>query len=87
MDPGCLGLDALKGALSSAPVLRTFDPARSTVLTTDASNIAVSVALTQPDDEGLQHPESIKLTVAERNFLAHALKLLAVVHVLRAFQH
>jgi hypothetical protein len=29
--------DALKRALSSAPVLRTFDPARRAVLTTDAS--------------------------------------------------
>jgi hypothetical protein len=28
--------DALKLALSSAPVLRTFDPARRAVLTTDA---------------------------------------------------
>ena len=43
--------DALKGALSSAPVLRTFDPARRAVLTTDASNVAVAaiMILTQPD--------------------------------------
>ena len=48
--------DALKRALSSAPVLRTFDPSRRAVLTTDASNIAVAAILTQPDDDGLQHP-------------------------------
>ncbi len=57
--------DALKGALSSAPVLRTFDPARRAVLTTDASNVAIAAILTQPDDEGLQHPaayDSRKLT-------------------------
>jgi hypothetical protein len=82
--------DALKLALSSAPVLRTFDPARRAVLTTDASNIAVAAILTQPDDAGHQHPvayESRKLTAAERNYPAHVLELLAVVHALRAFQH
>ncbi len=82
--------DALKLALSSAPVLRTFDPNRSAVLTTDASNIAVAAILTQPDDEGHQHPvayESCKLTTAERNYPAHVLELLAVVHALCAFRH
>ncbi len=82
--------DALKLALSSAPVLRTFDPARRAVLTTDASNIAVAAILTQPDDDGHQHPvayESRKLTAAERNYPAHVLELLAVVPALRPFQH
>jgi len=82
--------DALKRALSSAPVLRTFDPARRAVLTTDASNIAVAAILTQPDDDGRQHPvayESRKLTAAERNYPAHVLELLAVVHSLRVFRH
>ena len=82
--------DALKLALASAPVLRTFDPTRRAVLTTDASNIAVAAILTQPDDEGHQHPvayESRKLTAAERNCPAHVLELLAVVHALRAFRH
>ena len=82
--------DALKLALSSAPVLRTFDPGRRAVLTTDASGLAVAAILTQPDDEGRQHPvayESRKLTVAERNYPAHVLELLAVVHALRVFKH
>jgi len=82
--------DALKVALSSAPVLRTFDPSRRAVLTTDASGLAVAAILTQPDDEGHQHPvayESRKLTVAERNYPAHVLELLAVVHALRVFRH
>ena len=48
-------VDALKLALSAAPVLRTFDPTRRAVLTTDASNIAVAAILTQPDDDGQQH--------------------------------
>ncbi len=73
--------DALKLALSTSQVLRTFDPGRHAVLTTDASRIAVAAIQTQPDDEGRQHPvayESRKLTAAERNYPAHVLELLAV---------
>jgi hypothetical protein len=82
--------DALKRALSSAQVLHTFDPSRRAVLTTDANSVAVAAILTQPDDEGLQHPiayESRKLTAAKRNYPAHVLELLAVVHALRVFKH
>ena len=82
--------EALKHALSTAPVLRTFDPARRAVLTTDASGIAVAAILTQPDDAGHQHPiayESRKLTATERAYPAHTLELLAVVHALRVFKH
>jgi len=71
-------------------VLRTFDPQRRAVLTTDASGMAVAAILTQPDDDGHQHPvayESRKLTVVERNYPAHVLELLAVVHALRVFRH
>ena len=39
--------DALKTALTSAPVLRLWDPARPTRLLTDASEIAVSAILEQ----------------------------------------
>ena len=55
-----------------------------------ASNIAIAAILTQPDDAGHQHPvayESRKLTAAERNYPAHILELLAVVHALRTFRH
>ena len=40
--------DALKLALSTSPVLRTFDPSRRAVLTTDASGLAVAAILTRP---------------------------------------
>ncbi len=69
--------DALKVALSTvtAPVLRTFDPSRRAVLTTDASGLSVAAILTQPDDVGHQHPVAYesstgKLTVAEQNYPA-----------------
>ncbi len=75
--PAQASFDALKLALSSAPVLRTFD-------------VAVAAILTQPDDEGHRHPvayESRKLTAAEQNYQEHILELLAVVHALRVFLH
>ena len=50
----------------------------------------MAAILTQPDDEGHQHPvayESRKLTAAERIYPAHILELLAVVHALQFFKH
>ena len=44
----------------------------------------------QPDGAGQQHLvayESRKLTAAERNYPAHVLELLAVVHALQDFKH
>ena len=67
-----LSFDALKTALTSAPVSRgVWDPARArpTSLLTDASELAVSAILEQPDDAGVFHPvafESRKLTIATR---------------------
>jgi transposase InsO family protein len=82
--------DRLKHCLTTAPVLRTFDSRRRSVLTTDASEVALSAVLTQPDDDGHHHPvayESRKLTAAEQAYPTHVLELLAVVHALRVFRH
>ena len=82
--------DKLKACLTTAPVLRTFDSGRRSVVTTDASELAISAVLTQPDDAGVHHPvayESRKLTTAEQAYPAHVLELLAVVHALRVFRH
>jgi hypothetical protein len=81
--------DALRAALMSAPVLRVWDPSRPTRLTTDASELAVSGILEQPDDGGAFHPiafESRKLTAPERAYPPHLLELLAVVHCLKSFR-
>ena len=48
--------DALKVALTSAPVLRVWDPVLQTRLLTDASELAMSAILEQPDDTGVFHP-------------------------------
>jgi hypothetical protein len=50
----------------------------------------MAAILTQPDDEGRQHPvayESRKLAAAVRNYPAHVLELPAVVHALLAFKY
>ncbi len=63
--------DRLKVCLTTAPVLRNFDSSRRSILTTDASEKAISAVLNQPDDEGVHHPvayESRKLTVAEQAY-------------------
>ena len=80
---------ALKAALTSAPVLRVWDPARPTRLITDASELAVSAILEQPDDLGAFHPvafESRKLTAPERTYPPHLLELLAVVQAFKSFR-
>jgi hypothetical protein len=51
--------NALKVGLTSAPVLSMWDPERLTHLLTDASELAVSAILEQPDvadDAGVFHP-------------------------------
>ena len=48
--------DAIKAALTSAPVLRVWDPALPTLLLTDASELAVSAILEQPNDAVVFHP-------------------------------
>ena len=82
--------DILTTRLTTAPVLRTHDPRRRCQVVTDASGLAVSVILTQPDDEGVQHPiayESRKLTASERKYSPYALEMLAVVHAFKVFRH
>ena len=48
--------DSIKTRLTTAPVLRTHDPRQRCQVVTDASGLAVSVILTQPDGEGMQYP-------------------------------
>ncbi len=82
--------DKPKECLTIAPVLRVFDSDRRSVLTTVASENAISAILTQPDGDGVHHPiafKSCKLTAAEQAYPAYVLLLLAVFHALRVFRH
>jgi hypothetical protein len=74
--------DKLKQALISQPILQHFDPNRPITLETDASDHAIGVVCSQPDNLGILHPLgyfSRKLKDAERNYNIHDKELLAIV--------
>lgn len=76
--------DALKTAMTTAPVLRTPDYDRPFIVVTDASDFAIGATLLQ-EHEGQRHPvafESRKLRAAELNYPAHEKEQLAVVYAL-----
>jgi transposase InsO family protein len=72
----------LKGKFTTAPILATFDPERQIVLETDASDYAISMCISQPDNEGRLRPiafYSRKMIPAELNYEIHDKELLAIV--------
>jgi len=82
--------EALKIAVTTAPVLRIFDPALSTAVETDASGFAVGAVLFQTDHQGESRPvayTSRKMSSAERNYPTHEQELLAVVHALKTWRY
>jgi hypothetical protein len=72
--------DALKTALSTAPVIHAPDLGAPYTVTTDASNHAVGAVLTQGSHPKIKTIafESRKLTPAERNYPVHDKEMLAV---------
>ena len=81
--------EALKGSLTSTPVLLHADPSKPYVLRTDASDFAVGSVLMQEHDAQL-HPVAFysrKLSPAEARYGAYAREMLAVIDSLRHFEH
>jgi len=79
--------DNLKKQVSSAPVLRHFDPKRQAILETDASNYVKDEILSQYDDERVLHPVTFyskSMIPAEINYHIYDKKLLAII---RCFEH
>ena len=73
--------ETLKKAFISAPVLHHFDPTKTAVVETDASDFALGAILSQKGDDGRLHPvafHSRKLQPAEMNYEIHDKELLAV---------
>jgi len=82
--------DALKNAVTTAPVLRIFDPALLSAVETDASGFAVGAVLFQTDAFGHSRPvafTSRKMNNAERNYPTHEQELLAIVHALKTWRY
>ena len=77
--------EKLKKALTTAPVLRSFDSALPVVVTTDASQFAIGAVLEQEEDSKKRPVAfaSRTLNAAEQNYAAHERELLAVVDSLR----
>ncbi|KAJ3476377.1 hypothetical protein NLI96_g11201 [Meripilus lineatus] len=80
--------ETLKRAFTSSPVLRHFDPALPTTLSTDASDFAIAGIVHQPDEHGFLHPcayRSRKLSPSEINYEIYDKELLAIIDSFRDF--
>lgn len=81
--------DALKQALTQAPVLATPDFTRPFIVRCDASNYAIGQVLCQGDgkDERVVAYESRKLSPTEARYPVHDRELLSVIHALKKWRH
>ena len=85
----------LKGALTSAPVLRPPDMDRPFFLHTDASKVALGAALMQSTSEDPQSKSSLApiafasrvLTETERRWTTHERELFGIIYGLKQFRH
>ncbi|TPX30025.1 hypothetical protein SmJEL517_g06292 [Synchytrium microbalum] len=81
--------DTLKERLTTAPLLKLFDPSLPIELWTDSSGFAIGATLYQKHAKGL-HPvayEGRKMLPAERRYPVHEQELLALIHALKVWRH
>lgn len=74
--------DTLKTAFTSAPVLMHFNPEKSIIVETDASDYVSAGVLSQKDDQGILHPVAFfskKHSPAECNYEIYDKELLAII--------
>jgi hypothetical protein len=74
--------EELKNQVTTAPILTHFDPVKTYIVETDASDFALGAILSQKDDEGRLHPiafQSPKFQPAEINYEVHDKELLAII--------
>jgi hypothetical protein len=79
----------LKRLMTTAPILRIFDPERESTLETDALDKAIGGCLKQKDDNGKLHPiafYSRKMTGPESNYDVHDKEMLAIVECLKTWR-
>src|SRR5579859_2056492 len=86
-----VAFEQLKGAFTSAPILRHFDPTLSTVLEVDASDFALGAVISQRDPiDGLLHPitfHSRKFQSAEQNYKIYDKEMRAIVETMDHYRH
>ncbi len=81
--------DAIKAALTSAPILTAPDPAQPFTLRCDASGVGIGAVLSQgsgPDEKVVAY-YSRKLNSAEANYPVHEQELLSLLESLRQWRH
>jgi hypothetical protein len=80
-------MEALKQALTNAPVLRYYNPSLRTRVETDASDEVVAGVMSQQDPETMDwHPITfylISMNSAEQNYNIHDKEMLAIIRALR----
>ena len=84
-----LSFEALKTAITSAPILALPDATKPFVVQTDASDFAIGAVLSQGEKEDLRVVafESRKLGPTEVKYDVHDKELLAIIHVLVKWRH
>ena len=83
--------EALKKALTTAPILQVFDEEKPHEVWVDASDYAVGATLVQPSDDGktwlpveyLSH----RLSVAEQNYDATTREFVSILSALKRWRH
>ena len=89
-DAAQAAFEAMKAALTRAPVLALPDPDRPYVVCTDASGYALGACLMQPNENGDLQPlcyMSKKMLPAEVNYPVHHKEMLAIVCALKEWRH
>jgi hypothetical protein len=84
-----MAFDALKHAITTAPVLQIPQEDLPYLVETDASGVALGMVLSQ-QHEGNWHPvdfHSRSLSPVEWNYPVHDSELLAIVDLLKAWRH
>ena len=82
--------EELKRRFCTAPILEHFQPDRSTVLETDASDFALGCVLSQIAADKKLHPvafHSRKFNSAEENYDIHDKEMLAIVTAFKEWEH
>ncbi|KAK4689460.1 putative transposase, partial [Tremellales sp. Uapishka_1] len=82
--------ELLKSTISSAPVLRHYDPNLPCVVECDASDVALGAALSQKGEDDVLRPvafASRTMIDAELNYPVHDKEMLSIVYAFREWRH
>ena len=79
----------MKKRFTSQPILVSFNPEKPNTLETDASDRAIEVYISQPDDKGCLQPVAFysrKFLSAEMSYEIHDKELLAIVDAFKQWR-